>query len=873
MTNPCGIGSVRRASGVGAGILLAAMLAVLCAAGVARAATTPEFYATTIAEGAASGPTWVEAIDVSGDGKLDLVTALSGSDSVSVRLGDGAGGFGAASTYACGGDNPYAVAVANLNGDLLPDIAVTNRSSATVTVLQGLGGGVFNLANTISVGTEAIDVKALDLDKDGDLDLAATQMWNDPYTAGKLWLLYNNGSAVFKTVDMPLPYTGSTVMGVGDLNKDGAMDVAVGHGYPADLPDPASPGSTESILLNDNLGSHVDGTGWPTTNLVLQPALTVGPYPQGATFADFNGDGNKDICITSRYPNYANIFLGDGTGALTGPTTYGVGPYAKVPVAVDLNKDGAQDIAVCNYGNSNDSNTTISILTGVGNGTFNSQILVTVGDKPHSVAVGDLNGDTWPDLVVPNWASNDVTVLLNMTNYASDGTDPVTTISPDDAWRPGPVTVTLTATDAGSGVAETWYQIDGGSWTLGKSFSVTAEGDTTVGYYSVDRMGNEETHHTAHIKIDNVAPTTTTSTDSAWHKGAVSVTLTPTDSRSGVKETKYRVDGGTWQTGKSFSISTDRDHALDYYSVDVAGNQETTHNTRVKIDATLPVVNVTKPAADAAYGQNGGNVCSWTSSDATSGVAGEAAKIDGVAVAKGATIDTGAAGKHTFVLTVTDAAGNVSTVTREYTVTITAPTTLKAASLQATVTWGGSAVLSAMLTDGASGASLSGQPVQLEWSSDQADWKLLSTVTSDAGACTASAQPDKLTYYRFRFLGDSVHAPAVSETIVVKVKPAVSKPKAPSKVKAGARFSVTGTLKPLFASGSKTVKIKTYRYRSGKWVFFKTYSAVNANSGSYSKYSVKIRLAKGKYRFSASTAATAAWAAATTGYSRSLVVK
>ena len=561
--------TVGRATGVGVGILLATMLAVLCLAGVARAATTPEFYASTIAEGALSGPTWVEAIDVSGDGKLDLVTALSGIDSVSVRLGDGAGGFGAASTYACGGDNPYALDVADLNGDLLPDIAVTNRSSATVTVLQGLGGGVFNLARTISVGTEAIDVKALDLDKDGDLDLAATQMWNAPYTAGKLWLLYNNGSAAFKTVDMPLPFTGSTVMGVGDLNSDGALDVAVGHGYPLGSPgDPVGPpiipdaptaGTTESILLNDNLGSHVDGTGWPTTNLVLQPALTVGPYPQGATFADFNGDGNKDICITSRYPNYANIFLGDGTGALSGPTTYSVGPYAKVPVAVDLNKDGAQDIAVCNYGNSNDSNTTISILTGVGNGTFNSQITVTVGDKPHSVAVGDLNGDTWPDLVVPNWKSDDVTVLLNMTNYTSDGTDPVTTISPNDAWRPGPVTVTLTPTDAGSGVAETWYQIGAGSWTKGKSFSVTAEGDTTVGYYSVDRMGNEETHHTAHIKIDNGAPVTTSNADANWHGGAVTVTLSPTDALSGVAQTKYRVDGAaSWQTGTSFTISTRR---------------------------------------------------------------------------------------------------------------------------------------------------------------------------------------------------------------------------------------------------------------------------------------------------------------------------
>ena len=135
-------------------------------------------------------------------------------------------------------------------------------------------------------------------------------------------------------------------------------------------------------------------------------------------------------------------------------------------------------------------------------------------------------------------------------------------------------------------------------------------------------------------------------------------------------------------------------------------------------------------------------------------------------------------------------------------------------------------------------------------------------------------QPKALTYYRFSFVGDGAHASVVSETIVVRVRPAVGKPQAPSAVKAGARFRVTGTLKPRFTSGAKTVKIKVYRYKSRKWFFVRQYSATNANSGSYSKYVLKLRLSvAGKYRFSAYTSTTAAWAAATTGVSRTLVVK
>ena len=153
----------------------------------------------------------------------------------------------------------------------------------------------------------------------------------------------------------------------------------------------------------------------------------MGPNPQGAVFADFNADSHQDICVTSRHPNYANIFFGDGTGAFTGPTSYAVGAYAKVPTAVDLNGDGDLDLAICNYGDEGageTGGTTISILTGNGDGTFNAQSTVEVGVRPHSIGVGDFDEDGWPDLAVPNWASDDVSVLLNMTPHASDNVDP-----------------------------------------------------------------------------------------------------------------------------------------------------------------------------------------------------------------------------------------------------------------------------------------------------------------------------------------------------------------------------------------------------------------------------------------------------------------
>ena len=147
-----------------------------------------------------SGPSWLAAADVNGDGRDDLAVANQGSDTVSILLGDGSGGFSAATGSpalvgncvrpggACG---PTGLALADLNGDDLPDVATSNIFSDNVSVLLGDGTGRFAAAagSPYAVGDKPFSLAVARLDRVGKLDIAAAN-WG-PSTVSVLL----NGSA------------------------------------------------------------------------------------------------------------------------------------------------------------------------------------------------------------------------------------------------------------------------------------------------------------------------------------------------------------------------------------------------------------------------------------------------------------------------------------------------------------------------------------------------------------------------------------------------------------------------------------------------------------------------------------------------------
>jgi len=111
--------------------------------------------------------------------------------------------------------------------------------------------------------------------------------------------------------------------------------------------------------------------------------------------ADFNGDHRPDLAVVDDGSAHrVRILLGDGRGSFTAGATYST-PGPTAIVTGDFDGDGHPDLAVLNGGYNS-----ISILTGVGDGTFTAKSAVNTGVEPLGIATADFNGDHVPDLAV-----------------------------------------------------------------------------------------------------------------------------------------------------------------------------------------------------------------------------------------------------------------------------------------------------------------------------------------------------------------------------------------------------------------------------------------------------------------------------------------
>jgi hypothetical protein len=362
--------------------------------------TVPSFAVTNY--GAGTSPASVATADFQNAGGVDFAVANIGSNTVSVYLNhnDGSGTFQPAANYAAG-SRPVDIVAGDLNGDGLPDIVVSNANSpGTLTILYNdpAHPGVFDIPPvTLSTGGNfPLDLRLADLNGDGFLDIVTAN-----YTSNTVAVLLNNGDGTFApavTYAAGPGTFGAYSLAVADYYGDGTPAVAVGNFN--------SPQTGQVTILRGN----GDGTLQPYHMVAQLPGFT-----SGLAAGDL-GNGHMDLVSSNNDQSGVSVLLNDGAGNFTVTNYASTQPFPLRVTLADVNGDGNLDVVTDNFGTGNPGN--VSVFYGNGDGTLQpGQLINSGGNQPSAAAVADVEGDSGvdgrSDLIIPNFASGNVSVLVN----------------------------------------------------------------------------------------------------------------------------------------------------------------------------------------------------------------------------------------------------------------------------------------------------------------------------------------------------------------------------------------------------------------------------------------------------------------------------
>jgi FG-GAP-like repeat/Abnormal spindle-like microcephaly-assoc'd, ASPM-SPD-2-Hydin/Divergent InlB B-repeat domain len=339
--------------------------------------------------------------DFNNDSIPDLAVTSPADAGVSIFLGDGTGKFTPVNNPGTGTlptfagfvpgifAGPSLVGIGDFNGDGKADVIVTLEGIAALAVLPGNGDGTLGAPLLYATPGNPNAVGIADFNGDGKLDWAVTTNG----TLDSITTAFGRGDGTFQAERIFTADNAPAWFAFADFNGDGVQDMIV----------PNQPANTIDLLLGKKDGTFQAPTGMAFSG---NPGMLV--------TGDFNGDGKQDFVVRNTSaccnPQTVDVYLGNGNGTFQSPKIFSTGgANGGWIVAGDFNGDGKLDLAVSN----NDSGpSTIAVLLGNGDGTFQAPIVTSGIGSVIMILVADLNKDSKSDLIVEDSTNQDVTILL-----------------------------------------------------------------------------------------------------------------------------------------------------------------------------------------------------------------------------------------------------------------------------------------------------------------------------------------------------------------------------------------------------------------------------------------------------------------------------
>jgi hypothetical protein len=243
-------------------------------------------------------------------------------------------------------------------------------------------------------------------DVDGDGDL---DLLTANLSSGTVSIRLNNGLGSFSGNQEVAVGASPLTLALGDFDSDGDLDFATANGLST-----ASPG-TVSVRLNSGLGSFAAGQE-------LTTGVRFNGAGNGLAVGDMDGDGDLDLVTTyllgpTSATGVTSVLINSGDGIFVrGAELVTTSPFPTAVAVGDVDNDGDLDLFTAN-----DVNVSVRLNNGLGTFVGNEQ--VAVGTAPTDLAVGDLDGDGDLDFVTANSGlSSSVSIRLNSGSGRFSGT-------------------------------------------------------------------------------------------------------------------------------------------------------------------------------------------------------------------------------------------------------------------------------------------------------------------------------------------------------------------------------------------------------------------------------------------------------------------